>query len=62
MSHISENHIELLTIQRLEQFGYSYIYGPAIAPDSETPERKSLSSPCFGLCFLSVPKTSIFRI
>jgi type I restriction enzyme, R subunit len=41
MSHISENHIELLTIQRLEQLGYSYIYGPAVAPDSDTPERES---------------------
>ncbi len=41
MSHITENDIELLTIQRLEQLGYSYIYGPAIAPDSDTPERES---------------------
>lgn len=41
MPHITENDIELLTIQRLEQLGYSYIYGPAVAPDSETPERES---------------------
>jgi type I restriction enzyme R subunit len=41
MSHITENDIELLTIQRLEQSGYSYIYGPSIAPDSDAPERSS---------------------
>lgn len=41
MTHISENHIELLTIERLEQLGYEYVYGPDIAPDSETPERSS---------------------
>ncbi|MGC4103625.1 type I restriction endonuclease subunit R [Ferruginibacter sp.] len=41
MTHISENHIELLTIERLEALGYEYIYGPDIAPDSETPERSS---------------------
>jgi type I restriction enzyme R subunit len=41
MTHITENHIELLTIERLEALGYEYIYGPDIAPDSETPERSS---------------------
>lgn len=41
MPHITENDIELLTIQRLEQLGYSYIYGPVIAPDSDTTERES---------------------
>lgn len=41
MPHITENDIELLTIQRLEQSGYSYIYGPSIAPDSDAPERES---------------------
>lgn len=41
MSHITENDIELLTIQRLEELGYSYVYGPAIAPDSDAPERES---------------------
>lgn len=41
MTRITENHIELLTIERLEALGYEYIYGPDIAPDSETPERSS---------------------
>jgi len=41
MTHITENHIELLTIERLEALGYEYIYGPDIAPDGETPERSS---------------------
>jgi type I restriction enzyme, R subunit len=40
MSRITENHIELLAIERLEELGYDYVYGPDIAPDSETPERK----------------------
>ena len=39
MSHISENHIELLAIERLQALGYSYVYGPEIACDSDTPER-----------------------
>lgn len=41
MTHITENHIELLAIERLEQLGYEYLYGPDIACDSETPERDS---------------------
>lgn len=41
MTRITENHIELLAIERLEALGYEYIYGPDIAPDSETPERSS---------------------
>jgi len=41
MTHISENHIEQLAIERLEALGYRYVYAPDIAPDSETPERDS---------------------
>ncbi|MBN8783023.1 MAG: type I restriction endonuclease subunit R [Terrimonas ferruginea] len=41
MPPITENHIERLAIERLEALGYEYIYGPDIAPDSETPERSS---------------------
>ncbi|MCO4291356.1 type I restriction endonuclease subunit R [Solitalea sp. MAHUQ-68] len=41
MTRITENHIELLAIERLESLGYEYIYAPDIAPDSETPERES---------------------
>lgn len=41
MSHLTENHIELLAIQRLESLGYKYLYGPDIACDGITPERDS---------------------
>ncbi|MCD7968788.1 MAG: type I restriction endonuclease subunit R [Alistipes sp.] len=39
MPRITENSIEEFCIERLESIGYKYIYGPDIAPDSETPER-----------------------
>ena len=39
MTRITENHIELLAIQRLESLGYHYLYGPEIAPDGHSPER-----------------------
>lgn len=41
MTHITENHIEQLAIERLEALGYEYIYAPDIAPDGATPERDS---------------------
>jgi len=41
MTRITENHIELLAIQRLESLGYHYLYGPTIAPDGISPERDS---------------------
>jgi type I restriction enzyme, R subunit len=41
MEKITENAIEEHAIQLLETQGYSYIHGPAIAPDSDTPERQS---------------------
>jgi hypothetical protein len=31
MKHISENHIELLAIERLQQLGYQHIQAPDIA-------------------------------
>lgn len=39
MIRITEDHIELLAIQRLESHGYQYLYGPDIAPDGHSPER-----------------------
>ena len=39
MIRITEDHIELLVIQRLESHGYQYLYGPDIAPDGHSPER-----------------------
>jgi type I restriction enzyme, R subunit len=41
MTKITENHIELLAIQRLESLGYQYLYGLNIAPDGIAPERES---------------------
>jgi type I restriction enzyme R subunit len=41
MTKITENHIELLAIQRLEALGYKYLYGPDVAPDGTNPERDS---------------------
>ena len=41
MRQITENHIELLAIQRLESLGYHYLYGPDIALDGHYPERET---------------------
>jgi type I restriction enzyme, R subunit len=42
MTHkITEDAIELLTIERLEAEGYHYRYGPDLAADGDTPERSS---------------------
>ena len=41
MAKITENEIELYAIEELENLGYSYIYGPDIAPDTDAQERTS---------------------
>lgn len=41
MNRITESAIEEFAIELLEKQGYQYIYGPLIAPDSDTPERAS---------------------
>lgn len=41
MTRITENTIESFAIELLEKLGYTYIYAPDIAPDSENPERES---------------------
>jgi len=41
MAKITENDIALYAIEELETLGYSYIYGPEIAPDGEAPERSA---------------------
>ncbi|MBN2771518.1 MAG: hypothetical protein JXR90_12545 [Spirochaetes bacterium] len=38
---ITENTIEVFSIELLERLGYDYIYAPNIAHDGETPERTS---------------------
>lgn len=40
-SKITESAIETFAIELLEKQGYRYLYGPAIAPDSDAPERAS---------------------
>jgi len=39
MTKITENDIELYAIEELESLGYFYLYGPEIAPDSDSPQR-----------------------
>jgi type I restriction enzyme R subunit len=39
MSKITEDAVEQVAIELLESAGFSYIYGPTIAPDGEAPER-----------------------
>lgn len=41
MSIITENDIELYTIEELEKQDFIYVYGPSIAPDGEVPERQA---------------------
>lgn len=40
---LTEDAIEQLAIARLTALGYSYSYGPTIAPDGETPERPTFA-------------------
>lgn len=39
MAKLTENAIEELAIELLEQLGYQYCYGPELAPDGASPER-----------------------
>lgn len=55
---ISENHIELLAIQRLESMGYHYLYGPDIATDGHSPERDSFEQ----VLLLNRIKTAVRKI
>ena len=43
MSQLTESAIETFAIQILERQGYSFIHGPDLAPDGETPERRDYS-------------------
>jgi len=55
---ITESSIETFAIELLEKHGYQYIYGPDIAPDSETPERTSFED----ILLLEKLKTAVSRI
>ncbi len=43
MTKITESDIELLAIERLQALGFSYVYGPDIAPGSANSERASFA-------------------
>lgn len=43
MTQINENTLEQMAINIFEDVGYSYVFGPAIAPDGEVQERKDFS-------------------
>ena len=55
---LTESAIEAFAIKLLEKQGYQYIYGPDIAPDSETPERSSFED----IILLEKLKTAVSRI
>ena len=40
MSKITENAIELYTIEELESLGFQFLNGPTVAPDGDAPERR----------------------
>lgn len=40
MSHLTGSAIEIFAIQVLERQGYTFIHGPDLAPDGDTPERR----------------------
>lgn len=44
MKHLSENHIEQSLIGQLQEQGYTYFYGPDIAPYSDNPQRENFVS------------------
>ncbi len=45
MAKLSENAIESLALNLFLRLGYSYFFGPDIAPEGKTPLRTSLNSP-----------------
>lgn len=58
MTKITESEIEEYAIELMEKSGYEYIYGPDIAPDSETPERDSFED----VLLIDRLKTAVGRI
>jgi len=43
MKKITENDIELMILEKLEDKGFNYLYGPKIVPDGERPERETFA-------------------
>jgi type I restriction enzyme, R subunit len=58
MTKITESSIEQFAIELLEKQGFQYLYGPDIAPDSDTPERQSFED----VLFLEKLRSAISRI
>jgi type I restriction enzyme R subunit len=58
MTKTTESAIENFAIELLEKHGYQYLYGPNIAPDSETPERPSFED----IILLERLKSAVSRI
>ncbi|MBN1577362.1 MAG: type I restriction endonuclease subunit R [Chitinispirillaceae bacterium] len=58
MNKITESSIEQFAIDLLERQGFQYLYGPDIAPDSETPERQTFEE----VLLLDRLRTAITRI
>ena len=58
MTKIIESSVENFAIDLLEHKGYKYIYGPTIAPDSDTPARSSFED----VLLLDHLRTAIARI
>jgi len=58
MKIISENDIELYTIEELQRQGFQYVYGPAISPDGEKQERSNYGE----VLLLGRLKTAVFRL
>ena len=58
MNRITETAIEEFAIELLEKQGYRYIYGPEVAPDSDTPERATFED----VLFLDKLKNAVARI
>lgn len=55
---ITESSIETLAIELLEEQGYHYLYGPDIAPDGKSPERKSFED----VLLMERLKRALYRI
>ena len=39
MAFISEDDLEQMSLEWFQEIGYTFIHGPLLAPDGETPER-----------------------
>lgn len=58
MAKLTESEIETLAIERLQALGFTYVYGPDIAPDAANPERESFAE----VLLLSRLRNAVARI